>query len=860
MIRSFLLSLIVFVLLVGAFALYWLEQPRVTVQSSNKQMKVPTTAPTDVTQMQIGPANHAWVNSYDKTGRLTSQFNADDYTPTGGNEFAVTRPVCVFYMVGGQTVTLTGDSGVVYVDPGKKSSGGFAVASASSPNRGRLKHVHIDLYPPRAARPTQWMDTDNIAFDNDTLRIFTESFVDSAGSTVEADRVPVAIRGDEYEFDGQGMILRWNDRDGRVQLLEIAHGDRLLVKDTRKVSTPFSTVDASPAAKEPPPPAGSAAAEAAGKPTPAVTPAAHPSEPAAEPQGPTTYQAIFEKNVRIFQDGKLTGTGDTLTTLFITGHAPAVAPTVRPAAIPSTHPVATTAPASLRIAAATKPTTEPEPSSAIVLWTGKLRVTPVESSPLPLSPAVGSTVVRLDGIPALLAPNHATLSAASVTYRTGDGAAVVEPSVDVPLVRFADERGVRFAGERIVYNPATQIATLSGPASLVQPVENQPNQFLTANWAGDGLLHVIPRANQPDFVDHVDLHNAVVVSHPQFHLTSDELAISLSRAPRTSATTSPTVRVDQAVATGRAVAIISRPGEAKREIDGDRLALNLMPDASGKSAPHEVLADGHVYAFDPAQRLTAGHLDALLGPKDADDDAPNGDDSSLAIQTVHATDAVHVELHNGTVADSDELWLTTPNGHNQIDLLGTPAARVHDNKNSVLSGNHIRLLPDNSYVRVLGPGTLDTVRVSDKGEPPKKIHVTWTHELDVNGDTNKVDADGSVTAITKRPDGTTDTLIGDHAHANLVDASPTTRPTTATTSPAEQVAGGKNREGHEGDRARSADFDPSRSRRQNASTGAAAVRRIGLRRTDRRGCDPRRGKAFLTRPASAKHAAGDDSK
>ena len=54
------------------------------------------------------------------------------------------------------------------------------------------------------------------------------------------------------------------------------------------------------------------------------------------------------------------------------------------------------------------------------------------------------------------------------------------------------------------------------------------------------------------------------------------------------------------------------------------------------------------------------------------------------------------------------------------------------------------LLPDDSYVRVLGLGALDTVRVSQtKGEPPKKIHATWTRELDVNGDTNKVDADGS---------------------------------------------------------------------------------------------------------------------
>ena len=320
MIRSFLLSLLVFVVLVGAFALYWLEQPRVAVQNRGRQMNVPTTAPTGITQMQIGDGNRAWVNSYDKTGRLTSQFNADDYTPTGGNEFAVTKPVCIFYMIGGQRVRLTGNRGVVYVDPGKKSGGGFAVANASSPNRGRLKTVHIDLYPPGSTVPTQWMDTDNMAFDNDTLRIFTESYVDAAGNTVPADKVPVVIRGEEYEFDGQGLILRWNDRDARVQLLEIAHGDRLLVKDTKKVvDAVLDGRGVSRRRRNRRRRRGSAAAAAVGKPIPAVTAAVATSGGRCSPTADRASRAddvssrVRNGTFEFSRTGRLTGIGDTLT-------------------------------------------------------------------------------------------------------------------------------------------------------------------------------------------------------------------------------------------------------------------------------------------------------------------------------------------------------------------------------------------------------------------------------------------------------------------------------------------------------------------------------------------------------------------
>ena len=45
---------------------------------------------------------------------------------------------------------------------------------------------------------------------------------------VEADQVPVVLRGEDYDFDGRGLVIRWNERDRRLQLLEIAHGEKLI--------------------------------------------------------------------------------------------------------------------------------------------------------------------------------------------------------------------------------------------------------------------------------------------------------------------------------------------------------------------------------------------------------------------------------------------------------------------------------------------------------------------------------------------------------------------------------------------------------------------------------------------------------
>ena len=78
----------------------------------------------------------------------------------------------------------------------------------------------------------------NAVFDNDTFRISTEAYTDESGKRIEADQVPVVVRGRDYDFSGRGLVIRWNQLDRKLQLLEVAHGESLTVKNLDALSKP----------------------------------------------------------------------------------------------------------------------------------------------------------------------------------------------------------------------------------------------------------------------------------------------------------------------------------------------------------------------------------------------------------------------------------------------------------------------------------------------------------------------------------------------------------------------------------------------------------------------------------------------
>ncbi len=184
MFRSLLFTFVTLALLSGAFFLYWHLQPSVLSQGVPKKTTATaaaTTAPTEETEMEIGPGKQGWANSFDNSGHLSSQFTAAEFTPQKDGTFKVVRPVNVFYLSDGQYMVVTGENGLVYVDSaaGNACKPSPMQAGMQSPNRGFLHQVHIALYPNKTSEhATLWMDVNNLSFDNDTLRVYTQSYQD----------------------------------------------------------------------------------------------------------------------------------------------------------------------------------------------------------------------------------------------------------------------------------------------------------------------------------------------------------------------------------------------------------------------------------------------------------------------------------------------------------------------------------------------------------------------------------------------------------------------------------------------------------------------------------------------------------
>jgi hypothetical protein len=210
----------------------------------------------------------AWLNTYDEKGLLKDRFRGANYAPQDSGVVLVQKPVAEFFMgsegsiarLHHEMMRLTGTTGDVVMPQGSSPGGSTLSPNSGTPRRGRIHNCRVDLFnlfpDSDPAVPDEQIWINNVQFDNETMLITTESFADG-DHDVPADQVPVKLRGKKYDFDGRGLRLRWNDKDGRLELLEVEHGEQLVVKDASTVSGMMGPADSknrkSPVAPRPGP-------------------------------------------------------------------------------------------------------------------------------------------------------------------------------------------------------------------------------------------------------------------------------------------------------------------------------------------------------------------------------------------------------------------------------------------------------------------------------------------------------------------------------------------------------------------------------------------------------------------------------
>ncbi|HET6248688.1 MAG TPA: hypothetical protein VFE47_13380 [Tepidisphaeraceae bacterium] len=561
----------------------------------------------------IKPGHGVWVSAYDENGILKNRFKSDEYQPQPNGKIHVTNPVAEFYMAHNQMMRLIGKTGEVSMPPSSPTAGGSPAQFVSgSPNRGQIEDVTIQLFNmlPGALPdvPDETITTRNIQFDNATRLITTET-----EDGIPADQIPVHMRSDPdhlrpdsdhrgYDFDGRGMRLRWNDKDGRLDLLEIAHGEQLIVKDTSSVSGSFGG-----GAKSSAPAGASADARKTGTPnaalvdtnahaethlatydTSAPSSAANPPATSHAPAGnnappiPVPYLATFYDNVRITQGDEALVTADKMDVDFISRQEHQAPPTTAPSEKTGASGTSTThqAPPDVNVetkankvaAAATQPAapqasagpaTRPASTPVVIRWTGKLvMMSAVKGRP---KVAPGDAIVDLTGQPVMVRRTPAgqiegdDVRAAKLIYHTADGGVKLINSPTLPQVVISklingkiDPQSTVTTGtlDYVTDAAGQKLAILTGAGHAMMPVDSKEHPpadpkaaaaMMDTHWKNGAKVFFLQKAGDDLLVDHIDLAGDVDVKHPQLALQSQALSLYFAAPAKPAPATQPSV-------------------------------------------------------------------------------------------------------------------------------------------------------------------------------------------------------------------------------------------------------------------------------------------------------------------------------
>ncbi len=832
--RSLTLVFGALVLLVAGFATYLRLQPKLTAVDT-AQRPVLTPAPHGPsTSSSAGPINSGkgvWVKSYDKAGRLASQFRTVRYDPQSDNTIHVTAPEAQFFLAHDQLLRLTGREGVVVTqqEPGGAS---FGKAPTAMPTKGRLEDVKLELFDGAEAtkllnnapaHPMLTVTMNNAVFDSNTYRVYTDDYVED-GKTIAGADVPVTLTGDDYNFHGWGLLIRWNERNNQLELLEVARGDYLTIKHPQSLGSmglgketadgqghrntrasaavptaatglalaSANAVAADPQSDQRAPTPGEAALHSA-LPTPAHSAKAQP-----------TYRADFNRHVRITQGDVELATADAMQVDFLMQSSKeddrdkaTSRPVRRSAARPSTKPSIGSdeshAPAVSQPAATTNPADQP----IVVKWSGKLRVTPVAPADDPhLTP--GQAQVKLFGAPVVLKQAGSALQSAVALFRTSDSSLLLTSTPKIPVL-MRDAGGATVTTQTLYFRQKDRIAELTGKGEARGLIQSDTNQTsaprparagrkghpttapeaankaqepIDARWTDKATIYFNGASQDNMTIREALLEGSVSVSHPRLHLQAEVLDLIFSNdpgegrvlAPAPSGAINATSQgaLRHVFARGDVRARSVNAAGAVQHIQSDRLAVTMTPDVDGEITPAFFGAEGHVRASDEArkQSLECDWLTASMKSR-------NGRTTRIADRS-DETDAVGLAtlLAGGAVSVSDDDGRAS-GSHLEIQMKGDLPLVTLKGKPAMiadaasrLSGPVVIYDPASQHAAVRGAGTLHAMQRTSQGRPARPMEASWTQGVEVNGQTHRIEITGDVKTHSIDADGAKQSASG----------------------------------------------------------------------------------------------------
>jgi lipopolysaccharide export system protein LptA len=759
--RSLVIILVTLGALLLGFLIYEFSQPSLAPLNNEPHDEVVATQPvaTD-NHMGIGPGEGVWIERHDpNTGTMTERFKGNHYDWNPDGTMKVTTPQAEFFLSEGRIMRINGVRGNVVVEeggpPGK--NGGITMTQPAAPTRGNMKDVTIRLFESEnAPKPTLVVTMDNATFDTQINRIYTESAIID-GKNIAADRIPVHMRGEDEDFDGWGLRIRWDQKQNTLQLLQIDHGKQLIIKH------PNSTEKT-----------GHAPAKIASTEPPAALPLQRQgSSPVPPPSKPTIqiYRASFQNNVHVTQAGKELANSNEMQVDFASEQSN---PTdASPTSVPPSPSVPVNSTAS-KPSTNKHPTTHPTKSSPLgdepilITWTGKLVVTPF-NEPGPLHADPHGQVVTFLGAPAIVRQKGTQVIAANLAYGTTQEELLANGTPAAPVIMTGSD-GARVVTQTIDYLRHDERAKLTGAGQVMRPLKataQNKASTMTAQWSQSCDLTFFGDDEHDLSIHTADLRGAVKIDHPQVKLTGEELTLAFD--PPIVANQQPDL--DHLHSIGNVDAIVNDSHGKSQAIQCQTLDLSTAP--TGQLQEHQpsryisrLLADGQVWAHEPDSEIRAQHLDAAMVPSATTQ--PTSDQPLAAVQLKHliATTDVHVRSKNNASADADNLDVTMDGGQASTVILTGSPARAQKGQD-ITVGNLIKLHPKDGLYDIPGNGTMHLSRQGEDNSPP--TDVWWQAGLHADLNKNAIDIDRGVIVKTTSTEQAHNTATSDHLHITLAD-------------------------------------------------------------------------------------------
>lgn len=708
-------------------------------QSTPAAVAPPTTQPLAAERV-IGAGENVWVKNVDKSGRLANEFRAARYDPRPDDTVDVLKPEARFYVDEDSILILTAERGRIFVPPATGQREAIRDTRGQMPTRGELIHVTLALHRSVDAPAVLSANMPNIVFDNDTFRIATESYTDATGATVPADAVPVTVRGEEYDFDGYGLVLRWNEMDGRLQALDIARGERLVVK--RPEALKLGDVSAADPGGERP---------------------QHDRPPLVVRWNGPVRVAPVSVNRTLLRETYRMRLGDRV-----------------------------------RITQAEQPLADADQLDVSFTLDRRQQREQEARGQKPDQPPI---LVSLGGAPAVVRLQGMEARAAIVSYDSSTGSATLRGSPEQPHVAMQDTSGRTIFAQRVEFDGASNIATLAGPVKFELPLEaradrnaGEPPRLILAEARRQCRL-TFEKGQSSLAVKSAEFEGDVVIDHPQLRLEAQSLTLGFAPStadPQTG--TTPDLSLSGLSASGGVRARVLDDHRQAQTIECATLELATAEDSAGTLVARELKAGGGVRIDAPGQQLSAGAVEATFRPVDPARRPSAGASPQLLsagpgreVATLLATDGVKVRSADGTSIDADRVVLAETERRRWLTLTGAPAT-LGDGQGK-LSAERLRFDPDTGDAIVSGGGQFDAIlATTDPGDaapdrparPPQPATVRWQKELAFRAADNRAEAEGGVEILARQPDGT---AVRGTADRLLLVVKPAAQPTEPDATP-----------------------------------------------------------------------------